>query len=64
MVKTTREQRQALLKVYRRTYSDGRPYYSGTYREFRSQVQQGFGYIMVQFAGMHLGIEPDGYTHS
>lgn len=38
-----------------------------TYREFRKTVQPSFGCddcVMVPFAGMWLGIERDGYTHS
>jgi hypothetical protein len=35
-----------------------------TYREFRKTVQQGFDCLMVQWSGMWLGIELDGYTHS
>ena len=34
------------------------------YRRFRKSVGPGPGCIMVQWAGMWLGIEPDGYTHS
>ncbi len=34
------------------------------YRRFRNKVQPGPGCIMVPYAGMWLGIEPDGYTHS
>lgn len=57
MVKTTKAQRAALKKVWLRDTS-------ATYREFRKTVQPSFGYIMVPFAGMWLGIETDGYTHS
>lgn len=53
----TKAQRAALKKVFNRT--DG-----GNYRTFRRTVQQGWGCIMVPFAGMWLGIESDGYTHS
>lgn len=36
-----------------------------TYRAFRATVQTlGTQCIMVPFAGMWLGIEPDGHTHS
>lgn len=35
-----------------------------TYRAFRRTVRHGYGCIMVRWAGMWLGIEPDGYTHS
>ncbi len=34
------------------------------YRRFRAKVSPGPGCIMVPYAGMWLGIEPDGYTHS
>ncbi len=60
MVKTNRAQREALLRVYQRDWA-GRP---ATYRAFRRTVQPGPGCILVPFAGMWLGIEPDGYTHS
>ena len=63
----TKPQRKALHKVWLRTcatlpapaYQSYRPY-----RAFRRTVQPGPGCVMVQFAGMWLGIEPDGYTHS
>ena len=35
-----------------------------TYREFRRTVQCGWDCAMVQWCGMWLGIELDGYTHS
>jgi len=34
------------------------------YRQFRKTLQQGFDCLMVQWRGMWLGIEKDGYTHS
>jgi hypothetical protein len=34
------------------------------YRKFRRTVQPGPDCVMVKFAGMWLGIEPDGHTHS
>ena len=53
----TKQQRQALKRVWLRT--------EGTsYLAFRRTVQPGWGCSMVPFAGMWLGIEPDGYTHS
>ena len=70
MIQTTRLQREALLRVYRRVCDESRhrmtaqQYIAFTYRAFRKSVQPGPGCIMVQFAGMWLGIEPDGYTHS
>jgi hypothetical protein len=33
------------------------------YRRFRATVRPGPGCIMVPYAGMWLGIEPDGHTH-
>lgn len=62
MVKTTRQQRVALKEIWKRTIG-GKPN-PLTYREFRRTVSPGLGYIMVPWAGMWLGIEPDGYTHS
>ena len=35
-----------------------------TYRQFRRTVQHGYDCIMVNWCGMWLGIETDGYTHS
>jgi hypothetical protein len=62
MVKTTREQRVALKVIWQRRIWDlPNPL---SYREFRRTVTPGLGYIMVPWAGMWLGIEPDGYTHS
>lgn len=72
MVHTTKEQRQALKEIWSRTIAyqviDGDTVVNGrnplTYRQFRATVIPGLGYIMVPWAGMWLGIEPDGYTHS
>lgn len=59
----TREQRQAIKRIFDRN-SDG----STTYRQFRRRViSGGFGsdrYLMIEWRGMWLGIERDGYTHS
>jgi hypothetical protein len=66
MVKTNRAQRVALHKVFLRTVADSDSHCAQgrSYRNFRKTVQPGWGCIMVPFAGMWLGIEPDGYTHS
>ena len=72
MVKTTKEQRLALARVYHRTLdpvkfdppSINRREWLKGYRAFRRTVHGSFGCIMVQWANMWLGIEPDGYTHS
>lgn len=53
----TKPQRKALKAVFDRTANI-------TYRAFRRTVVLGPGCIMVPFANMWLGIEPDGYTHS
>ena len=71
MVKTTKAQRAALKRVF-----DRQPIRSAgpeggqrllSYREFRASIQPSFGCdgaVMVRWAGMWLGIERDGYTHS
>lgn len=80
MVKTNRAQREALFKVFQRSFpnwiSPGkrRAHSSNEivkvptiqYRRFRSSVRPYFGgeCVMVHWAGMWLGIEQDGYTHS
>lgn len=56
----TRAQREALKRVWDREASTNPP----SYLAFRRQVQMGYGCIMLPWAGMWLGIEPDGYTHS
>mgnify|MGYP003434167301 FL=1 len=59
MLNLTKPQRKALYKVYLRLDTP-RP----QYKAFRRNVHPGPGCVMVQFAGMVLGIEKDGYTHS
>lgn len=56
-MKLSKYQQLALKKVFLRTEG-------GSYLKFRRTVQQGWNCIMVPFAGMWLGIEHDGYTHS
>lgn len=74
MTPTTRQQREALARVFDRSYDDNatqppihpvnrRRWLQG-YRAFRKTVHPGPGCIMVPWCGMWLGIEPDGYTHS
>jgi hypothetical protein len=59
MITLTRKQRVAL---HRKWLQDTQ---FMTYRKFRKTIQYGsFGCIMVQWCGMWLGIETDGYTHS
>ena len=61
MVRTTRSQRQALLRVFKRAPL------AMPYRAWRATVQPTFGCdgaIAVPWCGMWLCIERDGYTHS
>ena len=61
MVKTTRAQRVALLRLYNRTEK------TVSYRDFRKTVLATYflgGCVMVPFSGLWVGIEPDGYAHS
>ena len=37
---------------------------SMTYMQFRRTVQPGYDCVMVEWCGMWLAIEIDGYTHS
>lgn len=71
----TRKQREAIKRVFDRCplYAyDGRavttPRYHGhremTYRQFRRTVAQAYDCLMVNWCGMWLGIERDGYVHS
>ena len=58
MIATTREQREALKRIWMRG-TDER-----TYRQLRRDVVGGNDCLMLRWAGMWLGIERDGYTHS
>jgi predicted NBD/HSP70 family sugar kinase len=58
MINTTRAQRTALKRIWMRG-ADER-----TYRELRRDVLVGHDCLMLRWAGMWLGIERDGYTHS
>ena len=70
MAKLNRRQREALANIYRRELDSDRigtrriPKTLKGYRAFRRTVQQSFDCIMVPWAGMWIGIETDGYTHS
>lgn len=81
MVITTRAQREALFRVFKRDFpnwvSPGKRYAHASnevvkvptiqWRRFRAKVQPTFGCdgcVMIHWAGMWLGIESDGYTHS
>lgn len=64
MIKTTREQRVALKRVYNRIVTEQRTEDMPTYRQWREfAVHLGYDCLMVEVAGMWLGIEEDGYTH-
>jgi hypothetical protein len=58
MINLTKAQRKALHRVWLRTDQQV------SYRDFRKTVQPSFGCVMVEFAGMWLGLEEDGHTHS
>lgn len=60
----TRAQREALLRLWLRTV-DQIPPITG-YLTFRRRAEYShlMGCVMVPFAGMWVGIEKDGYTHS
>jgi hypothetical protein len=63
MQKLTKEQKQALKRVWDRQ-ADTNP---DSYLQFRRLVQPTFGMdsaIVIPWAGMFLAIETDGYTHS
>lgn len=32
--------------------------------DFKATAKQGFDCLMVEVSGMHIGIEPDGYSHT
>jgi hypothetical protein len=60
-------QQVALFRVFCRhnpSAADNFPGWQRAYRRFRRTVSIGRDYAMVQWAGMYLGIELDGYTHS
>jgi hypothetical protein len=67
-MKLNRKQLEALARVYMRSHSpdyDKQSWLRG-FRAFRRTVQPYYGgsCAMVHWAGMWLGIEEDGYTHS
>lgn len=56
----TKQQRQAIKKLYDRN-ADG----ASSYRSFRYRFRQMIGgYIGGAWCSMFIGIETDGYTHS
>lgn len=58
-MKLTKAQQAAIYRKYQQD-SDG----ARSYLEFRRRVVQGYDCLMLQWCGMWLGIESDGYTHS
>ena len=52
-------QQRALKAIYDRDWNKPKSYLA-----FRRTVQPGSGCVMVEWCGMWLGIETDGYTHS
>lgn len=63
MITLTRAQRVAVHKVWLRMMYENQPPVIA-YRAFRRTVVPGPDCVMVRWAGMWLGIENDGYTHS
>ena len=59
-MRLTKQQQRALLRVYNRDTTVA-PSFLAFRRTVRSTVMD---CVMVQWGGMWLGIEPDGYTHS
>lgn len=58
-MKLTKKQQIALKRKY-----DQNPDGSRSFLSFRRRVQIGYDCIMINWCGMWLGIESDGYTHS
>jgi hypothetical protein len=59
-MKLTRQQREAVRAKYNLDNQGFK-----TYLQFRrSRVHQGWDCIMVQWCGMWVGIERDGYAHT
>jgi hypothetical protein len=57
-MKITKAQQIAIKRIY------DRKDLGISYLQFRRSVQHGFDCLMVEWSGMWLGIESDGYTHS
>ena len=57
-IKLNKRQAQSLLRKWKQNNQ------GLTYLQFRRTVQPGWDCVMVQWSGMWLGIEKDGYTHS
>jgi hypothetical protein len=57
-MKITKAQQSAIKRIY------DRKDLGISYLQFRRSVKHGFDCLMVEWSGMWLGIESDGYTHS
>ena len=55
----TKAQQKAIQRKYQQN-PDG----SKSYLAFRRRVKPGYDCLMINWGGMWLGIESDGYTHS
>ena len=55
----TKAQQVAIYRKYQQSPDGAR-----SYLEFRRRVKQGYDCLMLNWCGMWLGIETDGYTHS
>jgi hypothetical protein len=70
MKRLTKQQKAALMRVFQRNdpkpdHPINRREWFRRYRKFRRTAFVAFGdCLMVPWAGMTLGIEADGYTHS
>ena len=60
MTPTTREQREAMFRVYTRQNVQG------SYLDYRRTVVKAplMGCLMVHVNNMYIGIEADGYSHT
>jgi hypothetical protein len=63
-MRPTRQQIEAFKSIYDRPLDNGPA--APTYLQFRRTVRPAIGLdcYMVEWCGMWLGIETDGYTHS
>ena len=59
MIYLNKPQQIALKAIYDRDWSKPK-----SYLEFRRSVQSGWDCVMVEYCGMWIGIEKDGYSHT
>ena len=67
IMKLTKDQQKALAKLVNRDRETQAGFGGWTwknYRDARRKVSLGPGCVMIEWAGMWVGIEPDGYTHT